>query len=473
MFTFKKTKGIYKLLALLFLTTSCQQHLSVGNDLAVPVPQGWKTEQLCEDGPPLCTEWWTLFNDPQLDALEMTALSQNKDLLAACDRILEARALAGIAFSDRLPDLFFTPSIRQEKILIDFSDFSPSSGDRRVYQNLYAFPLDFSYEFDFWGKYLHANKAARARLLAAQWGYLNVYNALTSDVAILYFSLRTLDEEIGYLEKAHEVRALTVHLFRTRVEANLDPEIDLFRAKLELARAEQELEDTKRLRNEGENALAVLLGTFASSFSLERGQLSQENPRIPPDLPSELLLNRPDIREKTELVLAALEEVGVANAEFFPSFSLTSSLGLVSPQLSHWFTWKDRFWSLTLRSLQVLFSGGRLCNQQRAAQACYLQAVHDYQRQVEIAFQDVENALNEIQYRKKQYEAQKKAQAAAAETTHLAKEQFEAGIINYLQVADAEKMELDAEREAIRLKGTNLMAAIQLIKALGGGWHAS
>jgi len=420
----------------------------------------------------LTDEWWRQFNDPVLDQLMEEALQSNPDLWVACERIQEARAIEGIAFSDRLPHVNLTPSWNKEGLLFNPTQVTgkdiPNLPLTRVVQETYAFPFNLSYEFDFWGKYCYADKAAQERLIATEFGYLSVVNILTSEVARIYFVLRTQDEEISYLKDVVTIRHLAVDINKKRVAGGLDPEVDLERAKLEVKIAEGNLLNAMRIRQLAENELAVLLGQQASTFCVNPGHLPKALVNVAPDLPSELLLRRPDLNEQYRKIRAYFYDVGVANANFFPAISLTGALGTVSPLLSSWFTWQSRYWAFAFSAIQQIFDGGRLCNEKDLTLARFRKEKGIYQRMVYTAFREVEDALTDIHYRREQFEVQWQAAEHATLTAHLARQQFEGGLINYLQVADAEKTELDVKRRAIQLKGDAFEASVALIKALGG-----
>ncbi len=416
--------------------------------------------------------WWTEFHDETLDALEERALSANPDLWIACERIQEARAIEGIAFSDRLPNVNASPSWNKEGLLFNPNQVTgkdiPNLGLTRVIQETYAFPLNLSYEFDFWGKYCYADKAAQERLISTEFGYLSVVNILTTEVARVYFNLRSLDEEIQYLKNVVGIRNVFVDINKKRVQGGMDPEVDLERARLELQLAEGDLLNAVRLRRLAENELAVLMGQQASTFCVAPGTLPDSLLNVCPGLPSELLLRRPDLNEQYRKIKAFFYDVGVANANFFPAITLTSALGTVSPLLSSWFTWQSRYWAFAFSAIQQIFDGGRLCNEKDLTLARFRKEKAFYQKMVYTAFKEVEDALSDIHYRREQYEVQQFASKHATLTAHLARQQFDGGLINYLQVADAEKTELDVKRKTIQMKGYAFAASVALIKALGG-----
>lgn len=293
---------------------------------------------------------------------------------------------------------------------------------------------------------------------------------MTAEIATVYFTLRTIDEEINYLQKAVEVRNDYRAIAIERLQRGLDSEIDVTRANLDLALAESDLEDSKRLRGQMENALGMLLGYPACAFSLKPGLLPKMNLCPSAGLPSTLVARRPDIQEKMHIALSALQGIGVAKAEFFPQFSITGALGFVSPSFDSLFTWQSRFWAFAVNACQVIFDGGRLCNNLELKKAEYLQTLLEYQKQIVLAFKEVEDALNEIQYRRSQLEMQERAVLYSEDTSILARCQYDSGLINYLLVADAEKTQLNTRRMFIRLNGSLYLATVQLIKALGGGF---
>ncbi|MDB2614364.1 TolC family protein, partial [Chlamydiales bacterium] len=178
----------------LALLAGCQQHLDIGHDLETPTPLQYKNEPVCKNPTPITTEWWLSFEDPTLNHLEIEAIENNQDLWAACGRIMEAKALAGIAFSDRVPHLGLNANWAKQQKLLTLADLGAGSKNIRVIQQEYQFPLGLSYELDLWGKFKHGNQAACERYFATQSGYTALYISLTSEVATQYLTLRTLDE---------------------------------------------------------------------------------------------------------------------------------------------------------------------------------------------------------------------------------------------------------------------------------------
>lgn len=427
---------------------------------------GWKNPVLCTTPMPSC--WWEGYNDPCLNELMQQAIESNYDLAIAAERVLQARALAGISCSRLFPQLHLDPSISRESARAILDDFGLGDKTVRIEQRQYSFPFDLSYEVDLWGKYRNLCGAARKRFFASEYNRLAVYLTMTAETASLYFYLRTLDEEIHYLKQAVAVRTDYRDINVERLKRGIDSEIDVTRANLDLNLAESELEDALRLRGIAENGLALLLGYPACSFSLPSGPFPQCNLCPAPDLPSTLIARRPDIQEKIQQSLAALDEIGAARADFFPQFTLTGSTGLISPYFTDWFSWSSRFYSAIVSATQVLFDGGRLYSNLELKNAEYRERLLSYHKQVTLAFKEVEDALNDMYYRRRQTTAQEQAVLYAQDTSHLARQQYDCGLINYLLVADAEKTQLNTRRNFIRLQGSLFQSSVLLAKALGG-----
>lgn len=455
--------------SILALLTSCTwTRVSPGTDLDYCPCPVWKSCLTCKEAFSLHPQWWEEYQDSCLNRLERQAIAHNFDLHIAAARVLQARALVGVAISNRLPHIDLNFSYHRESALVTLEDYGLGSKDARTHEQQASLPLEICYELDFWGKYRHLDAAARERFFASEYNRDALFISLTTEVAALYFNLRTLDEEIAYLQQAVQVRVDYRSIQEARLNCGLESELDLSRAKLEVALAESELEDVRRLRVLAENALAILLGESACGFSLEPGHLPCRFLYPPPGLPSTLVAHRPDIQHKMHLALGALEEIGVAKADFFPQFSLTGSLGSVCPSFTSLLSWQSRFWALAVNAFQVIFDGGRLTSQLALKKAEYMEAIWEYQKQIALAFKEVEDALSELHYRQLQVDTLEQAVLFSQDTSLLAHQQYDSGLINYLLVADAEKTQLNTRRMFIRLNGSLHIASVQLIKALGG-----
>ncbi len=434
----------------------------------IPIPETWKevtTEELSFSEK---NRFWEFFEDPVLNQLENEALAGNFDLQIAASRIENARALVMKDHAQRLPKVDLNVSATQDETLLNPRSFgSPTNHLERVKQEQYSMIGAFSYEADLWGKFKAKEKSARSNLQASKWEHEFIYQTLVADVAISYFNLRSFEAQIAVLEEGIFLWKDKIDLIKSRVEAGLEPEIDLAKAQLELALVEGEAQSAKRDRALEENKLAALVGKPASSFKVAPGKLPENVPPLPNILPSQILLRRADIQSALSFVSAGRYDVSVALKNYFPSFPLTGNLGLSSPLLSHFFEWQARYWGYALNAIEPLFDGGRRKADVKQAKARFNESVSIYQKTVNQAFQDVEDALSTLHYKNLQMEAQTRACLAAADTFTLSEEQFKSGLISYLLVADAKNRSIAVERKKAALKGEELTAWVQVLKALG------
>ena len=412
--------------------------------------------------------WWEVFTDEGLDQLEAQATRQNQNLKAALARVYEARATARVARGDLLPSLNLAPSWTRQR----FSPNQvPSFGN--LTGNNFSVPLDFSYELDLWGRVRRSFESARAEAQASLADFYSVLLTLQSDVARNYFGLRSLDAEIATVAGTVALRREQVKLVRSRFEGGIGNDLDIARAETELATTEAEAAALAQRRTELENALAILAGSNPAVFRLSAmtpNNWAPVPPQIPAGLPSELLERRPDVSESERLLASANARIGVAKAAFFPVISLTASGGYLSGELDSLFNWDSRVWSIGPSISLPIFAGGRNRANYHRSQAAFEEAVARYRQQVLVAFGDVENSLAGIRYLTDQSAAQQRAVTQARRAADLATQRYRSGIVSYIEVIDASRDALQAERAAAQLAGQRLIATVQLIKALGGGW---
>jgi outer membrane protein, multidrug efflux system len=431
------------------------------------VPSTWKEQIPSDSHYAQKNQFWLLFNDPILNQLEEEAIQANSDIQIAALRIDESKALVKKERAKRLPEIGFIGSAQADQTLINPHFFGANHKTERVEQRQYNLLTDFAYEIDLWGKYKAQEKSAQFRENATQWEYAFIYQTIVTEVASRYIAIRTLEEEIRFLTQAVGSRQSAVQIYTARVEAGCDPELDLSRAKLELSLAEADLEVAKRLRATEENALALLLGKPASLWQLPEGRLPLAQPPIPAVLPSEVLIQRADVQRALSLVAAGRSDVDVAIKDYFPSFPLTAQLGLSSPALKDLIQWEARYWQYAFNVLAPIYDGGRRKARVKMTKSAFKQAFATYQKTVNEAFKDVEDSLSAIRYLKLQFEAQDRAFTAAKDTSYLAKDRYETGLISYLLVADSENTSLQVGRRSIALQGEQLLAWIRLMRALG------
>ncbi len=419
-------------------------------------------------------EWWKLYKDPVLDELESGAVSSNQNLRAAVARIDEYSAAARLSRSRLFPELSLDPSFSRQRTSANQPIPIPLPAQFKVVSmqlNSFSVPLDLSYEVDLWGRVRRSLESAQAQAQAGAADYDNVLLALTSDVAVNYFGIRSLDTEIAVLRRAVELRDKSVRILNDRFTVGTIPETDLAEATTELASAEAELADAARHRAETLNAIALLCGRPASSFEIMECPLTAGPPVIPAGLPSSLLERRPDIARAERNLAAKNAQIGVALAAYFPVLHLTGQAGYLSDKADSLFNDDSRIWSFGPGVSLPLFTGGRTAAGVDQAKASYKEGLADYRQTVLTAFKEVEDSLAQIVFTNEQAADQDKALASAERVNILAKARYEAGAISLLELIDAEQNKLQYERRKAQIEGLRFGAGVRLIKALGGGWE--
>jgi multidrug efflux system outer membrane protein len=451
--------------------------LQVGPDYQPPTnsfPAQYKAAGLArwKEGKPLDDvpreAWWLVFGDQELDRLEARAVEANPGLKAAAARVEQSRATARVARSQLLPAVDLDPSYSRQR-------YSPNQQPNfgNITANTFTAPLDLSYEIDLWGRVRRYFQSARADAQASLADYYGVLLALQADVAQDYFTLRALDAEIGTVAATVGLRREQVKLVHSRFEGGIGNELDIAQAETELAVTEADAATLAQRRTELENAIAVLLGVNPAAFTLAAASgtnWTPEPPEIPAGLPSELLERRPDVAASERQLAAANARIGVAKGAFFPVLSLTASGGYLSADTDNLFNWESRTWSWGPSLSLPIFAGGRNRANYRRSQAAFEEAAARYRQQVLAAFSDVENSLSAIRRLAEQSAAQKRALAHARRAVVLATDRYRSGVVNYLEVVDTSRDALSTERADAQVTGQRLVATVQLIKALGGGW---
>ncbi len=427
---------------------------------------GWKEGATSTNAAVLPTEWWQEFNDNVLNALEAQAVEANQDLKRAIAAVAEARALAGVAEADMYPQISAGAGYSRNRA----SENSANAPRRDLNYNDIRSQFDLSYEVDLWGRVRRTVEAARADTAAVATDLEFVLLTITADVARHYYLVRSLDAERRVIAATIELRRDTLRLQETRNQAGLINEVDVTRARTELANVEAELYVVDRSRAQLEHALAVLCGQPTESFSVAALPSAINIPQIPAGLPASLLERRPDIVEAEQRLQADSARIGVAKAAFFPTLTLTKTAGLASADLGSFLQGGSRFWSIGPSVHIPIFEGRRNEANLNAARARYEQSVAAYRGKVLNAFREVEDSLSDLSTLSAQSEAVDRAVAASRDTATLANERYQQGLSNYLDVVDAQRATLQAERQQVQLRGERTVASILLIKALGGGW---
>jgi multidrug efflux system outer membrane protein len=448
---------------------------------------------------PLCgklEDWWTVFQDPSLNALEERAIESSYSLWAAVERVNQAKALARAQYAALFPSLSFNPGFSADDMLVrnpipsnPASAMNSSSASSsvvptptpaaalpkfpslfRFWQPQYILPFTASYEVDLWNGLSNNYLSAKYQAQAAYEAYRTVLLTLTTNIASTYFQIRGLDAEQEILQKNIALLQEAYDINLSRFQAGLVQYVDVSRALAELASVQADSADVFRQRALQENILVLLVGEAASDFHLDPYPLRGSPPCIPPTAPLELLARRPDVAQAERTVAANYATIGVAYAAFYPSLNLTGTLGLESPKWTSLFKWKARLWSYAINTMFTVFDAGynqaNLC----FAKASYEEAIANYEQQVLIAFKDVEDALANLHWENVQLQDLDIAVKASIETVSLSTLRYNQGLSNYLDVVDAERTALSTERNAMRVQTARYLSTLGLIKALGGGW---
>jgi multidrug efflux system outer membrane protein len=418
------------------------------------------------------TGWWRVYEDPVLQSLIREALANNLDVRIAAARIDQARAALGSARLQQLPQVSATAgATRQRTSLYELPAGFPALGDT------FSLEGSLSYEIDFWGKYRRATEAARAQLLQSAYAKQDVLAGLVASVATAYFTLQTLDEQLAITHRTVGTRQKFVDLTQAQHDRGTVSELDVATAQAQLAIAKANLPDLKRQIGQTEDQLSVLLGHNPEPILRGAGAAaSSATGHAPPPvpsagLPSSLLERRPDLREAEQNLVAANAQVGVAKANLFPSISLTAAGGGVSTALSSLFSGPARAWSIGGSLLQPLLDPQRSLYQLDLADAQKRQALLQYQKSVQTAFQEVSDALIAREQDADLQEAEEAQVDAQRRANTIALARYRVGYASYFNVIDADRDLFTAELTLSAARLNTLLSVVQLYRALGGGWQ--
>jgi len=440
---------------------------------AVEEPAHFQSQPASEAVPPIATEWWQLYRDPVLDQLIATATASNQILQQAVARVDEARALARVAGSYLYPTISLDPRFIRERT--SGNRDSLVTGQRvakGVTINDWLIPLDLTYEIDVWGRVRRSFESARAQAAASVDDVAVVGLTVAADVARYYYMLRSLDAQGQILTQNVESYREQVRILSVQLKNGLVSPLVLYQAQAQLQGTLAQQRDVERARANQEHALAILCGRAAPSFAVAANPLHQASPpAVPPGLPAQLLLRRPDVAEAEQNLVAVNAQIGVAIADFYPRFSLTGSAGFESADGSTIFNWQSHVWAIAPSISFPIFQGGRLRANFEATEARYRQAVAAYVNQVLVAYGDVEDALSDLHALSDEVGILREAVSASQNYLHLAQVQYKQGLVDYLIVIDAERTFLTNQLSLAQTVNLHMAASIHLIKALGGGWN--
>jgi outer membrane protein, multidrug efflux system len=412
--------------------------------------------------------WWEVFKDEQLKNLIQTALANNYDLKIAVTRVEQARQIAAQARAQYFPFINYSVSSSEGK-----NEFlgivSPNGGQE---QGSFAAAASVAWEADLWGRLRRENEAARAQYLATEEARRGVMLSLVTDVAQAYFELLELDLELQIAKDTSDSFTQTLKLFTQRLEGGVASKLDTSRAAAALATAAASIPEIERQIAIKENQISVLLGNNPAPIPHTAKLLAQiVPPDIPAGLPSALLQRRPDILTAEQQLRSANAQVGVATANFFPRIGLTALFGRASSPLSLLSSGQTTVWSVAGNISGPIYQGGALRAQKRQSVAFWEQTKLQYAQTVQVAFQDVSNALISRQKFEAVRDGQTQAVQAYQESVKVSFQRYVAGKASYFEVLDSQLQLYPAENALAATELNRRTVIVQLYKALGGGWN--
>lgn len=463
------------LLALALMTPGCARKAAAPDGKPSALPAQFTEQGPWKLGVPMDDiakgTWWTVFGDESLDRLQARAAGANLKLQAALARVDQARALAGYASAAQLPILEVAADFGRSAVSRHRPDQPDKVANNRGYTaSRFRVPLQAAYEVDLWGRLRAQTEAARARYEASVAAYHTMQLSVQAELAQTYFNLRAADEELSIIALNLELRQRARDLIRIRQRGGLASDLDVERIEAEVAATQAESWAAARRRRELEHALAVLVGTAPENFTLTETHYDPRPPAIPAGLPADLLQRRPDVAEAERALAARNAELGIAETAWFPSIKLTGAYGYESSHLADLLRPESMIWTLAGSLVQPLFEGGRHRANRERARAAHAESFALYRERLLVAFQEVENALGGLRLLSYQQDSLQRAVDAARKAEALASARYKAGLVAVLDVIDAQRTHLQAQRNLLGVRTQQMLASVGLIRALGGGW---
>lgn len=438
-------------------------------------PDSWKQAQPNAALPR--GKWWEIYNDPELNALEEQVSISNQNVLLAMAQYREARDQVRITRSALFPTVSTAPSISYSRNSSTLTSTNQTTGTNNAFvvaaHTDYTMPVDVSYQADVWGNVRRSVTAAKRTAQSSAADLENVRLTFQAELAEFYFELHGLDGDADLLQRTIASFQQFLQLTKDRFDAGVASGADVAQAQTQLETTRAQLIDIGVNRASFEHAIAILIGKSPAELSIPPQILKTAPPAIPEGLPSALLERRPDIASSERLVAAANEQIGIAQAAFFPSLLLSATGGLESTKISQWFTWPSRFWSLGPQAAETIFDAGKRKAQVDLERAAYDATVATYRQTVLTAFQQIEDEMAALRILEQEAQAEETAVQAAEQSLAISTEQYKAGTSDYLTVITTQSIALADERTAVDILTRRLTASVLLIEALGGGWDAS
>ena len=444
---------------------------------SAPVPAKWDVAEPWREGAPkdgvLKGEWWSVFHDEELDALEKQTLDANQTIKVAAARLEQARASAAVQIATQFPTLAVAPQAERQRLSGNRPTSFSLPAVAPVTQNSYTLPFTAGYEVDLFGRRRRSIEAAQAAYQVSAADMENVRLVITSELAGDYFTVRQLDTELGILNRTVETLQKGLQLVDSRHKGGLASGLDVAQEETLLNTTRTQAILLQQQRKQFEDAIAVLLGRPAPDFHLAPKELNAEPPALDAGLPSDLLERRPDIAEAERQMAAANAQIGIARAAYFPSLNLFANGGWQAADIAKLLNVQSTVWAVGANAAEAIFTGGSRRAQAQFAKAGYDASVAGYRNTVLSAFGEVQDDVTGLMVLDQAFHSQERAVDAARRTLEISTDRYTGGLVSYLDVVTAQQTLLNNEQQLAVIRGQRLVTSVLLIKALGGGWDAS
>jgi multidrug efflux system outer membrane protein len=470
---------ILSLLCLLFFASGC---LRLGPDFHRPemdfdIPQEYVHAPGIEGPEDTILYWWQSFQDHELNDLVRHMLQKNPDLVEAAAKVRELEADLVQAKSDRWPDLKSQASFTRQEASIEVAvpEFANGEGAEAVIVDTYRISFPASFEIDLWGRLARAEESAQAVLLQSKENQKTLLQGLIAETVTSYIKLAGLIEQEVLQRRIIQSYEKSFEIVRLRFSNGLKKLFELKQAKRILEQSKVLMEELREERGIARHALALLLGSYPASQDLDPKfkTLWSHNPAFPSDLPSNLIVRRPDVQAAEAKVRSANAKIGLALANRFPNFSLTGNLGYSqTDQFEGLIHPENRFWQWALSMSQTLFDRGGLKAKQEAAQARYDQEVAAYVKTVLQAFSEVEDALLVSKAIQKRLDELERVSLAATDEFQIARDRYKRGILELDQMLNAQRAMFETKKSLIESQTALLINRVTLYRVLGGDWRS-
>lgn len=444
---------------------------------SAPVPAKWDVPEPWRESAPKDAvtkgEWWSIFHDEELNALEKQTLDANQTIKIAAAHLEQARASAAVQIATQFPTLSTAAAAQRQRVNTLHPTSTGAVAIAPVTVNNFSLPFQAGYEVDLFGRRRRSIEAAQAAYQASAADLENVRLVITSELAGDYFTVRQLDAELGILNRTVETLEKGLQLVDSRHKGGVASGLDVAQEETLLNTTRTQAILLQQQRKQFEDAIAVLLGKLAPDFHLAPKELNAEPPALDPGLPSDLLERRPDIAEAERQMATANAQIGIARAAYFPSLNLFANGGWQATDIAKLLNVQSTVWAVGADATEAIFTGGSRRAQTQFAKAGYDATVAGYRNTVLSAFGEVQDDVTGLMVLDQAFHSQEQAVDAARRTLNISTDRYTGGLVSYLDVVTAQQTLLNNEQQLAVIRGQRLVTSVLLIKALGGGWDAS